>query len=75
MYNLSWNEIINAMIDTEPKGNGTPRFNINDNEEILCKTEEDANCIADFLENLGFDTIHTSYNADAFEYRWEVYPD
>lgn len=29
--------------------------------DILCKTEESANAIADFLEELGFEEVNTGY--------------
>ena len=32
-----------------------------DGEEILCKTEEAAENLANFLEDIGFDTVHTGY--------------
>ena len=32
-----------------------------DGEEILCKTEEAAEYLADFLEDIGFDYVHTGY--------------
>ena len=32
-----------------------------DGEEILCKTEEAAEHLADFLEDLGFDSVRTGY--------------
>ena len=32
-----------------------------DGEEILCKTEEQAEAVADFLEDLGFDCLNTGY--------------
>ena len=30
-------------------------------DEILCETEESANIIADFLENMGYDCVTTGY--------------
>lgn len=32
-----------------------------DGEQILCKTEAEADIIADFLEDLGFDCLNTGY--------------
>ena len=32
-----------------------------DGDQILCKKEEDAETLADFLEDLGFDAVNTSY--------------
>ena len=32
-----------------------------DGEEILCKTAEAAEHLADFLEDIGFDCVHTGY--------------
>lgn len=32
-----------------------------DGNEILCKSEEDANIVADFLNDLGFEDIRTGY--------------
>ena len=32
-----------------------------DGEEILCKTEDQAEALADFLEDVGFDYIQTGY--------------
>ena len=48
-------------------------FWVNQDGEIECKTEFDANLVADLLEDCGCDVMHTSYNEDLDI--WEVYPD
>ena len=69
---IRWTDIIKLI--TKSTSNIT-RFEVNGNEEILCKTQEDAECIADFLEVLGvFDVVHTSDSGDSF-YPVAVYPD
>lgn len=72
-WDLTWANIIDSMIETDT-GEDVPRFDVSNDDEILCKTEEDANCIADFLRALGFD-ICTAENENAKgNYRYEVYP-
>lgn len=45
------------------------RFDINYNNEIVCNNAEDADCVADFLEVLGFKDVHTSeFNGEYFVY-------
>ncbi len=39
----------------------------------MCNTEQEAESLANFLEDLGFDTVHTgSYDADEDERNGEV---
>lgn len=66
---------IAMIMSFQNSGKNEHRFQCNDNGEILCKTEEDAMCIADFLEAVGFDVVHASENEEADTWRWEVYPD
>ena len=66
-----WDNIIEILENSERH---TGRFEISSDGEILCRTEDDAECIADFLEALGWDVIHTSCNDDAY-WSWRVYPD
>lgn len=44
-----------------------------DGEDILCNTEQEADNLANFLEDLGFDIVHTGYyNPDDDEKSGEV---
>lgn len=52
-----WEAILNAMSTAENNRHG---FHIVGNE-LLCKTEEQAEVIADFFEDLGFDYVRTGY--------------
>ena len=73
---LDWETILNLM---ERFQNGSARFSIHPNGEILCRTGEDANCIADFIENLTNFTMITNElekeDGDWYPYTWTVYPD
>ena len=72
MKSIEWEMIVKGILESSQM-----RFDVNDDDEILCKTEEDANCIADFLEVLGFGTMHTSFDEEnkGAAYPWSVYPD
>ena len=78
---ITWNNVIDAFRANlyEPDGmpKRYPRFDVSGDDEILCKSEADADCIADFLEALGVsDPIHTSEIEESDPiYKWEVYPD
>jgi hypothetical protein len=65
--------IINSLMQT-PIENSNHRFDTSYDDEILCKTEDDANCIADFLEAMGFDTVLTKEIEDD-TFSWAVYLD
>ena len=70
-----WELIVNSLRET-PVHKPNHRFDVNYDDEILCRTEEDANCLADFLESLGFDLVYVSENEDSDdEFKWEVYID
>lgn len=72
---VKWEQITTAMLDTEPK---EIRFDYDtDADAILCKTYDDASCIADFFVAFGFDVIHIEdmEEADMFGFRFLVYPD
>ena len=57
-------------------GSNIQRFALNDDNEILCKFEQDAECIADFLELVYGDVVHTSYDETQDSvYKYQVYPD
>jgi hypothetical protein len=48
-------------------------FWVNGNDEIMCRTKEAANLIADFFEDCGFDIMHTYYyhdEADGLNREW-----
>lgn len=68
-----WQIIINNLMQT-PIERSNHRFDTTYDGEILCRTEDDANCVADFLEAFGFGDVHTSENDDE-DFRWEVYID
>ena len=61
MPEITWDMVIDNLIESDKH---LGRFEINNNREILCKTEEDANCIADFLECLFDDVVCTSTYVD-----------
>ncbi len=78
---ITWNNAINGLrgnlYSSDRVPESFPRFDISGDDEILCKTEADADCIADFLKALGVsDPIHTSEIEEGDPvYKWEVYPD
>lgn len=57
MDNNIWTYLLKSLQDNEDKKHGF----WTDGEEILCETEEQADIIADFLEDLGFDCLNTGY--------------
>lgn len=74
---ITWDMIIDLLKTNEIN---VHRFEVNNDAEVLCRTEDDANCIADFLEALlGYNDLHTSsYGGDdewIDGFRWRVYPD
>ena len=70
-----WEIVVNSLRKT-PIEKGRHRFEVNYDDEILCRTEDDANCIADFLESLGFDVVHVNQDEDSDEdFSWMVYID
>ena len=76
---LSWEDILDLMdrVDTMTMGNA--RFLIHPDGEILCRTEEDASCVADFIESFTMLNILTHEiekdEGDWYPYTWTVYPD
>ena len=52
-----WTYILKSLQDNENNKHGF----WTDGEEILCKTEEQAEAVADFLEDLGFEYLTTGY--------------
>lgn len=74
MPEITWDMIIDNLKESDKH---LERFEINEDGEILCKTEEDANCLADFIECLLDDVVCTSFYesdhkwSDAF--RWELH--
>lgn len=58
MDNRIWTYLIESLKSNENNKHGY----WTDGEDILCKTEEEANIIADFLEDLGFDCLLTGYH-------------
>lgn len=52
-----WSYLIKSLQNNENNKHGF----WTDGEEILCKTEEQAEVIADFLEDVGFDYVNTGY--------------
>ena len=46
-----------------------PRFDVSEDNRILCKNKEDADCIAEFLRHLGLGSSTVEeYNGSVFEY-------
>lgn len=57
--NLLWREICNCLIEY---GDEVDKHGFwSDGTQILCKSEQYANSIADFLEALGFGYLNTGY--------------
>ena len=52
-----WSYMIYSLQTNEDKKHGY----WTDGEQILCKTEEEVNIVADFLEDLGFCDLNTGY--------------
>lgn len=52
-----WSYIIHSLQNNKDNKHGY----WTDGEEILCKTETEADVVADFLEDLGFDCLNTGY--------------
>ena len=52
-----WTYLLKSLLDNDNKKHGF----WTDGEEILCKTEDQAETIANFLEDLGFDSLNTGY--------------
>lgn len=69
-----WVQIYNLITDAleENCDKEHKAFWVNQDGDIECKTKFEANVIADFLEDCGFDTVATSYNENLDI--WEVYP-
>ncbi len=61
---MTWDLIVELIENSDSR---ITRFDVNNDFDIVCKTKEDAECIADFLEVLGFD-IHTSYENNYLVY-------
>ena len=55
---MEWEHLINSLFDNKEQNK---HGFWTDGEEILCTTEEQAEVLADFLEDLGFDCVHTGY--------------
>ena len=55
--NNIWTYFLKSLQENENKKHGFWA----DGEEILCKTEEQAEAVADFLEDLGFECLNTGY--------------
>lgn len=53
-----WTYLIESLLENEE--NNTHGF-WTDGTDILCKTEEEAKSVANFLEDMGFDSISTGY--------------
>lgn len=70
---IKWTNIVTALLYSTKH---LDRFDLNDDDEIMCKTEEDAHCIADFIEDLIHEDVHVNKNEDTGdEFHWVVYPD
>ena len=52
-----WSYLITSLRNNENNKHGY----WTDGEQILCKTEEEANIVANFLEDLGFDYLNIGY--------------
>ena len=58
IYNL----ILENLPDKSTRKYGWHGFWVNKyDDEIMCETEDQANTIADFLEDMGFDCVHTHW--------------
>lgn len=70
-----WEIIINSLMQT-PIEKTNHRFDCSYDGVIYCKTEGDANCLADFFESIGFDYIGTRQCDDEGDgFNWEIYID
>ena len=67
---LSFNGITKTMDTTIPALKTVdPRFDVSEDNRILCKNKEDADCIAEFLRHLGLGSSTVEeYNGSVFEY-------
>lgn len=64
---MSWDFLMELIINSH--SDKFERFDINYNNEIVCNNAEDADCVADFLEVLGFKDVRTSeFNGEYFIY-------
>lgn len=64
---MSWDFLMELIINSH--SDKFERFDINYNNEIVCNNAEDADCVADFLEVLGFKDVHISeFNGEYFIY-------
>ena len=78
---ITWNDVINGLRSNLYDPNGIPksfpRFDVSGDDEIMCKTKDDAYCVADFLEAMGVSKpIHASKIEEGDSiYKWEVYPE
>ena len=72
----TWGSVVESIL-TYTDNKKAPRFDINFEDEIICKTQDDAYLIADLLEALLFDVVHAKPIEDAedSEWKWVVYPD
>lgn len=55
---MDWKQLIESLHNNEDRNK---HGYWTDGEEILCKTEEQAEVLADFLEDVGFDYVQTGY--------------
>ena len=69
----AWEMICN-WLRNNPISKNNYRFDVNNDDEILCRNESDANCIADFFESVGIDVVHTSETDDE-DFKWSIYID
>ena len=72
----AWTGIIKSIaryIEKSPKTDF--RFEISDIDTILCESNADADCIAEFLEQCGIAEIVHTRKTDDLTYEWEVYTD
>ena len=70
---ISWEQLIDNMLATTSKEN-LPRFDVNNDDEILCRSDRDASCIVDFLKALGFDAGWREDQNEMY-YKYEIYTD
>ena len=54
MPEITWEMIIDNLVESDKH---LDRFEVNYDREIICKTKEDADCIADFLECIFNDVV------------------
>lgn len=55
---MEWEHLIKSLLSNN--GNNK-HVHWTDGEEILCKTEKQAEVFADFFEDIGFDYVNTGY--------------